>query len=245
MGPQPEGVPRHVDPAVLRSTWAKAAGYGDAFFVWFYARLFAKHPELRDLFGVDMEGQRDKLTRTLDLVVATADNPDKVDRQLRHLGRSHRRFGVKTSMYPAVEEALLATLDHFLHPLGLWDQDTERVWRSIYRYASGVMIAAHNEADAINEQASWPATVVAVHETGAVLVTVTVPSAFPGQPGDRVPAALNGEPGTWLTGTFGADHTLLFPSDDGDPTVALSLARPGDMLLLGAPLDPLDLEARS
>src|SRR5690606_31527581 len=60
---------RPMDVDLLRSTWHHAGRFGDRFVAWFYGQLFYAHPELRDLFGVDMAGQRRKLADTLDLVV--------------------------------------------------------------------------------------------------------------------------------------------------------------------------------
>src|SRR5690554_450383 len=115
-----------MDVDLLRATWHHAGRFGDRFVAWFYGQLFYAHPELRDLFGVDMAGQRRKLADTLDLVVAGADNLEAVAPKLRKLGRMHRRYGVTVDMYPAVGEALIVTFARFLGDD--WTPDAEATW---------------------------------------------------------------------------------------------------------------------
>ena len=60
-----------------------------------------------------MANQRDKLVGALGRVVSNVDDLDSVVPVLQQLGRDHRRFAVVRDHYPAVGQALLATLEHF------------------------------------------------------------------------------------------------------------------------------------
>jgi hemoglobin-like flavoprotein len=203
--------------ALLRSTWRDAAGHGDIFVQWFYAQLFFDHPEMRDLFGADMAAQRAKLTETLDLVVAGADNLEAVVPKLRKLGRMHRRFGVTPDMYPAVGQALVATFARFLGEH--WTREAAQTWVDAYGLVSGVMVA-----DGLR---------------------IAVDPDHPWQPGGLVPVRLPARAGTWRTFEMGERHEILVPVDARPDAVTLDLlsTRPGDHLWLAAPLDPVDQEA--
>jgi hemoglobin-like flavoprotein len=238
-----------VNVTLLRSTWHEAAGHGDIFVQWFYAQLFFEHPELRDLFGADMAAQRAKLTDTLDLVVAGADNLEAVVPKLRKLGRMHRRFRVTVDMYPAVGQALLATFARFLDDA--WTPEAANTWANAYGLVSGVMIDAHREADAGDQRAVWDVLILDIWRDPTVLHLVLDPEGgYPWEPGAPVDVRLADRPGTWRTYNTALDHpTILVPVNRVDTpldgvTLALLSAAPGDHLWLAPPVDPIDQEAR-
>ena len=65
------------------------------------------------MFPVSMANQRDKLVAALGQVISRVDDLDSVVPVLQQLGRDHRKFAVVRDHYPAVGQALLATLEHF------------------------------------------------------------------------------------------------------------------------------------
>jgi hemoglobin-like flavoprotein len=102
-----------IDTARLQMTWAVAAQYGHQVRLFFCSRLFVTHPELRDMFPLSMEPQRDKLVAALGSVVSGVDDLPAIVPVLEQLGRDHRRCLVVRDHYPALGEALLAALGHF------------------------------------------------------------------------------------------------------------------------------------
>lgn len=233
-----------MNPDVLRSTWAEAAGYGDAFVAHFYGRLFFEHPELRPLFGTSMEAQRAKIGDTLALVVAGADSIEAVVPKLRKLGRMHRRFGVTVDMFPAVGSALLATFARFLGDH--WTPEAAQTWTEAYGLVSGVMIDAYEEADRHDRPPYWDVLILDVHRDPDVLrIAVDPDSGYPWQPCALAPVRLPEVAGTWRNLQLSpAAHEIVVPIGPRPDGVTLDLlsAQPGDHLWLAAPLDELDQE---
>ncbi|HET6953539.1 MAG TPA: globin domain-containing protein [Acidimicrobiales bacterium] len=156
-----------IDAAGLKKNWNAIAQHGDQVPLYFYSTLFLTHPYTRDMFPVSMAAQRDRLVAALGQVVSRVDDLDSVVPVLRQLGRDHRKFAVVRDHYPAVGEALLATLEHFSG-----DDWTDRLaadWAAAYGIVAEVMIAAADAA--AGEPAWWEARVVA-HERRTVDVAV-------------------------------------------------------------------------
>ena len=59
-----------MDVARLKSSFARIAMYGDEVPLHFYADLFLKHPETRELFPVSMQAQRGHLVEALVTIVS-------------------------------------------------------------------------------------------------------------------------------------------------------------------------------
>lgn len=230
---------------LLKSSWAEAQGYGDGFVLWFYARLFAVSPELQDLFGVDMEGQREKIGATLDLVVAGADNIEAVVPRLRKLGKMHRRFGVTVEMFDPVGEALLATFARFLGDH--WTDETRETWTQAFKLVSGVMTDAYQEADRNGEPATWRAVITGTRvsvDRSTLTVEFDTDLSFPWQAGALVPVRLGDQPGTWRLFPLvdGREFVVVVTNQPDGITLDLLSAQPGDRLLLAAPIEPVDQE---
>ena len=133
-----------IDTARLQMSWAAAAQYGDQVPLLFYSRLFVTHPALRDMFPLSMEAQRDKLVAALGSGVSGVDDLPAIVPLLEQLGRDRRRFAVARDHYPAVGEALLATLEHFLGDD--WTPELAADWALAYQLVADVMIAAADTA---------------------------------------------------------------------------------------------------
>lgn len=229
---------------LLRSTWQHAGRFGDRFVAWFYGQLFYAHPELRDLFGVDMAGQRRKLADTLDLVVAGADNLESVAPRLRKLGRMHRRYQVTVDMYPAVGEALIVTFARFLGDA--WTPQAEATWTQAYDLVAGVMVDAHREADRVEDRASWDVLVLDVaRDRVRLTVVVDGDCGFPFDGAAAVDVRLPDRPG-WRTIPCGRGRPSLVVPVPARPdrfTLSLLALEPGDHLWLAPTVDPVDQEA--
>ena len=123
----------------LKTAGARSAAHGDQVPLFFYSTLFLTNPDIRDMFPVSMAAQRDKLVAALGRVISRVDDLDSVVPTLQQLGRDHRRFAVVPDHYPAVGDALLATLEHFSG--AEWTDELARDWAAAYGIVADVMIA--------------------------------------------------------------------------------------------------------
>ena len=119
-----------MDVARLKKSFARIAMYGDEVPLHFYADLFLKHPETREMFPVSMQAQRGHLVDALVKVVASVDRADELQAFLGDLGRDHRKFGVLADHYEAVGASLLATFAHFSGDE--WTPELEADWTGAY-----------------------------------------------------------------------------------------------------------------
>ncbi|CAM5674164.1 oxidoreductase [Streptomyces avidinii] len=139
--------------------------------VYFYAILFARHPEVRPMFPPGMDAQRGRLLRALLRIVDLVDDPQSLVRFCGHLGRDHRKFGTLSAHFPAVGECLLAALARYAGPA--WTADIAAVWTKAYGVVAQVMISAA-EQDAAVRPAVWPATVVHRVSRGHGIAEITL-----------------------------------------------------------------------
>jgi nitric oxide dioxygenase len=117
---------RSMDPAIV----------GDAF----YSKLFHEHPEFRKMFPRNMEDQYRKLTEMLSVLVIRLDQMDQLSSEIAAMGMRHKGYGVKSSHYKVVGEALLWTLRQGLGKE--WTPETEEAWITCYQTISDIMIQA-------------------------------------------------------------------------------------------------------
>ena len=86
---------------------------GDAAMTYFYGQLFAMDAEIRAMFPPAMDVQRRRFFRALVRIAAGQNDPAVLVPYLEHLGRAHRKFGVRDEHYGVFRRALLATLHRF------------------------------------------------------------------------------------------------------------------------------------
>ncbi|WBB80795.1 globin domain-containing protein [Micromonospora sp. WMMD882] len=146
-----------MDVARLKQSWHQVAAYGDQVPLYFYSALFLSHPETRQMFPTNMAGQRDRLVTALGHIVSHVDQVDRLTGFLGDLGADHRKFAVRPEHYPAVGEALLATLRHFLGDR--WTDELARDWAGAYGLVSQVMIEAAQAAEQVHPP-WWVAEIV-------------------------------------------------------------------------------------
>lgn len=159
---------------IIRSSFALVEPKAEELGRHFYAVLFSRAPETRDLFPVNMEVQRSRLLRALVHVVQMVDQPDQLVPFLEQLGRDHRKFGVVTQHYDAVGAALLSAIGTFAGDA--WTPPVEKAWTDAYGVVAGAMRAA---ADADRGPASWLGRVVDHRRVGWDLAIVTVQASAP------------------------------------------------------------------
>ncbi|MBM0237350.1 globin [Micromonospora sp. ATA32] len=146
-----------MDVARLKQSWSLVTAHGDQVPLYFYSTLFLAHPETRQMFPTNMAGQRDRLVAALGHIVSNVDQLDRLVGFLQDLGADHRKFAVRAEHYPAVGEALLSTLQHFL--AGQWTEELAQDWTAAYGLVAQVMSESAQAAEAVNPP-WWVAEIV-------------------------------------------------------------------------------------
>ncbi|HEY0718315.1 MAG TPA: globin domain-containing protein [Streptosporangiaceae bacterium] len=237
-----------MDVARLRESFAHVAVHGDELPLFFYADLFLKHPEVRDMFPISMAAQRDHLTGALVKIISQVDNVDALTRFLQGLGRGHRKFGVIAEHYGAVGASLLATLEHFSGPA--WTPELAAEWTAAYELIGSVMMAAAS-ADEKVRPPWWPGTIVA-HEPRSFDVSVLLVQPEPRidyLPGQSVAIECPSRPRLWryysMANAPRQDGLLEFHVrliDGGAVSMALTSSEAvGTKVRLGPPMGVLTL----
>ena len=236
--------------AAVRETFAIVADAGDKASGFFYGRLFACHPRLRDMFPPAMNDQRDRLVQALVRIVESLTTPAEMAAYLAQLGRDHRKYGVEPAMYEAVGDALLATLRAFAGPA--FTPAAEQAWTEAYGAISALMIKAAEDASAL-APAWWSGEVVANDERhrGISVLTIAPDQALPFQAGQHITVQTPRWPRVWRPYSIAG-----CPRDDGliqlhvkaipggwVSNALVNYSGPGQMLTLGPPLGTMTLPA--
>ncbi len=101
-----------------------------------YSRLFAARPDLRGLFPVTLDAQRDKLQHALRLAVECLSDLSRVEPLLRDLGQRHAALRLEARDYDVLGVSLqgaLAAIDPD------WSPALEAAWRRAYTYLVSAM----------------------------------------------------------------------------------------------------------
>ncbi|WP_328806373.1 globin domain-containing protein [Streptacidiphilus fuscans] len=217
--------------------------------VYFYAILFQRHPEVRQLFPANMDVQRDRLLRGLLRIVDLVDDPDNLVRFCSRLGRDHRKFGALAGHYPAVGDALLDTLARFAGDR--WTPQLGDIWARAYGVVAEVMNQAA-EDDAALGPAVWEAEIIAHRMRGPGIAEITLlPRApYPFVAGQFASVETPWQPRMWrhysLANAPREDGTLTFhvrAVDGGQVSPPLvHHAQPGHVLRLGAAQGEMTLD---
>ncbi|MFE2033856.1 globin domain-containing protein [Streptomyces scopuliridis] len=237
------------DAILVRRTLAEIAPVSDQVTSYFYSLLFVRHPDLRSLFPVAMDAQRDRLLKALLTAAEHMDSPAVLTGYLRQLGRGHRKYGTQATHYPAVGEALLGALSRFAS--ASWDDETEGAWVRTYTTISQIMIdaAAENE---LHAPAWWQAEVVShdLRTSDIAVVTVRPDQPYPFVAGQYTSLETPWWPRVWRHYSFASAprpdgllsfHVKAVPA--GWVSNALvHHARPGDVLRLGPPAGSMTVD---
>ncbi|MFC4034118.1 globin domain-containing protein [Streptomyces polygonati] len=241
--------PPSPDAFLIRRTLQEIAPIADKATSYFYALLFVRHPELRDLFPVAMDTQRDRLLKALLTAAERMDDTAGLTAYLSGLGRGHRKYGTRAEHYPAVGEALLGALARYAAPV--WTPQTEAAWVRTYTAISQIMIDAA-AADERKAPASWYAEVVG-HDrrtSDVAVITLRPDQPYPFVAGQYTTVETPWWPRIWRHYSFAAA-----PRDDGLLTfhiraipagwVSSALvhrAVPGDVIRLGPPTGSMTVD---
>jgi NAD(P)H-flavin reductase/hemoglobin-like flavoprotein len=236
-------------PQILRESWSRVAEHRGRVAEHFYARLFLDDPQLRDLFPVNLDVQRERLLGALVSAVQTFADPDRVEAYLRALGRDHRKYHVRPEHYGRVKTALIGAIRHYSGEH--WTSVTEQAWNDMYDYIAGRMLAG---AAADTDPPYWHAEVLAHERRGSDVAVFTCrplrPLGF--RAGQYVSIECAHRPRMWRTYSVAnaprPEGTLDFHIRDTGGWVSSALVRrlrPGDMLRLAAPMGAMTLDPHS
>lgn len=123
---------------------------------YFYAHLFAGHPELRVVFPISAVEEHDRLFKALLYIVKNVHALPLLAAELQQVGRDHRKFGLSAEHYQVVGASFLATGAAIL--ADAWTFEVAAGWQSAYGMAASVM--ADGASAAPNEDRWWVAEVV-------------------------------------------------------------------------------------
>jgi NAD(P)H-flavin reductase/hemoglobin-like flavoprotein len=171
-----EGTLTNRDIALIRTSLAVVEPLAADLAVYFYAILFTRFPQVRDMFPPGMDVQRGRLLRALLHIVDLVDDPEGLRRFCAHLGRDHRKFGTQNAHYDAVGECLLASLERFAGPA--WNAEVAEAWTRAYTAVAQTMTQAADQ-DAQVRPAVWNARIVHRQLFGHGIAAITV---LPDQP---------------------------------------------------------------
>jgi NAD(P)H-flavin reductase/hemoglobin-like flavoprotein len=235
---------------IIRSSFALVEPQADELGRHFYAVLFGRAPETRDLFPVNMEVQRSRLLRALVHVVQMVDRPDDLVPFLEQLGRDHRKFGVLARHYDAVGTALLSALEQFAGDA--WTPAVAGAWTDAYGIVAKAMATA---AGAERGPASWLGRVVEHRRVGWDLAMITVQTSepIPYRAGQYVSVETPQRPRLWRylspANAPRSDGTLEFHvravSNGWVSRALVAHSRIGDTWRIGPPMGRMHIEPRS
>jgi NAD(P)H-flavin reductase/hemoglobin-like flavoprotein len=236
---------------LLKESWTLVEEQQDKLASHFYARVFLSHPQVRDLFPVQMDLQRSRLLGAIVTAVQSVDDPERFDEYLRSLGRDHRKFHVAPEHYDVIGSALLEALRTFAGEQ--WSIEYDQAWRDAYAAIAKKMLAGADE-DGDNPP-FWNAEVL-FHErrsTDIAVFTVRPMSQLDFRAGQYLSIESKHQPRMWRVYSAAnaprKDNTLDFHVKAvGAGWVSSALVRklrPGDMIRLAAPMGQLVLDRRS
>jgi NAD(P)H-flavin reductase/hemoglobin-like flavoprotein len=256
--PTPREEPKRTPAATARAAASEAAPSADAILIrrtmeaiepvadkttsYFYASLFLRNPELRDLFPAAMDVQRDRLFKALLTAAKHVDDIDTLTEYLSNLGRGHRKYGARPEHYPAVGECLIGALTRYASDV--WNEEVEAAWVRAYTTISQIMIDAAAAAE-LTSPAWWQAEIVS-HERRTqdiAVITVRPDQPYPFLAGQYTSVETPWWPRVWRHYSFASAprpdgllsfHIKAVPA--GWVSSALvNRARPGDVIRLGPP----------
>jgi NAD(P)H-flavin reductase/hemoglobin-like flavoprotein len=192
----PHGANSSFDRRPIRDLIAHLAGDPDGAMEYFFARLFAGHPDLRSLFPYSMTQTRAAVFGMLCALAGKLDDEQETARALAALAIDHRKFGVRVTHYRPFFDALVALAEHVAGPA--WTAEAAVAWRSAVDYFDAVMVVAATD-DTRSRPAWWTGEVVEHDRRTDRVAVLTIrpdqPLAY--EPGQYIPVQVPRWPRTW------------------------------------------------
>lgn len=143
-----------IDVAKLQQSFRKLTPKADLLAINFYDTLFDRHPETLTLFSnTRFPEQREKLIRSLALVIRNIERPEFLAAYLKGLGAIHVAYGVKREHYELMGDCLVSALA--ITAGRFWDTELEQVWREAYQMIADMML---DGADQVGKLDGKPAS---------------------------------------------------------------------------------------
>ena len=106
----------------------------------FYGRFFELAPDAKPLFPSDMERQHLKLMDMIAAIVGALDKGELFHSLIRHTGRQHAQFGVKSSHFVAFGNALIWGLEQQFGDA--FTPELKEAWVTLYDAVQSEMMRA-------------------------------------------------------------------------------------------------------
>ncbi|OEE60559.1 nitric oxide dioxygenase [Enterovibrio norvegicus FF-454] len=144
---------------IVKSTAPLLAETGPKLTAHFYDRMFARHPELNDIFNMSNQfsgAQREALFNAVHGYAANIDNLPALLPVIEKIAQKHVSFNITPEMYAIVGENLLATIDELYSP----GQEVLDAWAEAYGVLAHVFVTREEEIYQQSEtsQGGWRGT---------------------------------------------------------------------------------------
>jgi NAD(P)H-flavin reductase/hemoglobin-like flavoprotein len=239
------------DAQLLKESLVLVEPVHDKVVGYFYAKLFVENPEVRNMFPLVMDLQRERLYRALVGTVQGMDRPELLVPSLQSLARDHRKFGVRPEHYDAVARAFIGAIKEYSY--GEWTDEIEAAWWRTFSIVARTMIDA--AADVEHTPAHWNAEIVSIERrTSDIAVLYLRPDQpYPFEAGQFASLESPLVPRVWRPYSFAnaprRDGMLeLHVRQIGAGWVSGALVRkhqPGDVVRLGPPMGTTILDRES
>jgi len=130
--------------ALLRSSFDLVIERQPQLTARFYQILFARHPQVRPLFGRETTAQAHMLQQALVAVLEHVEDANWLTETLGAMGRKHVDYGVTEEMYGWVTESLLAAIGEAAGDA--FSPEVEGAWRDALNAVSSLMIGGARAA---------------------------------------------------------------------------------------------------
>ena len=126
--------------ALVRDTFHELQDDLEVKSLYFYDQLFRLDPTIRSLFREDVADQGMRFMSTLSVIVENLETPGALTGRYADLGSGHRAIGVEARHFVTMEDALMATMAHYLG--ADFTAQAEAAWRAAFREIAARIIAS-------------------------------------------------------------------------------------------------------
>lgn len=129
---------------LIKSSFQAVAPRADELVEVFYAKLFARAPQLRPLFPDDMTQQKQHLLGAVKLVVVNIDNIETLEQPLMDMGARHVNYGASPDHYGVVRDTMVDAIASIAGDL--WNDDLADAWSDALDVVAQIMIRGGEQA---------------------------------------------------------------------------------------------------
>ena len=132
--------------ATVKATAPALRVHGLAITERMYERMFAAHPEVKDMFDQAAQESGEQPKRLAGAILAYAENVDKLENltgPVMRMARRHVETHVKPEHYPIVADNLLAAIKDVLGEVAT--DEILAAWGDAYWYLADILIAQEAE----------------------------------------------------------------------------------------------------